>query len=278
MKQEKNFQCRSVENIATGKTAWDKVTIVRNTSRPSALQLLEYLLSDFMELHGDRAFGDDKALVGGIGLFHGIPITVIAQERGRNPKEHRERNYAMLHPEGYRKAKRLAVQAERFHRPILCIVDTPGAYPGIEAEERGQAEAIAQCLLSFSTVKTPVISIVLGQGGSGGALALCTADRILMLENATFSVISPEGFASIYWKDPLRAREASEIMKMTAQELLAMGVIDRIIPEDANGLQNDKNYSFEQIKITLKDIIKELITIPVERLVAERLDKLRHVI
>lgn len=273
MKSEAIFHHKPDHIIST---AWNKVTIVRNTSRPSALQLLEYLLTDFMELHGDKAFSDDKALVGGIGIFNGIPITVISQERGRTPKEQRERNYAMLHPEGYRKAKRLAAQAEKFHRPILCIVDTPGAYPGIGAEERGQAESIAQCLLFFSTVKTPVISVILGQGGSGGALALSTADRILMLENATFSVISPEGFASIYWKDPLRAREAAEIMKLTANELVDMGVVDEIIPEVANGLHNDANYSFELLKFKLKDMLMELMSVPVEKLVAERRSKLRH--
>jgi len=238
--------------------------------------MIEYILSDFTELHGDRVFGDDKALVGGIGILDGIPVTVIAQERGRNQKEHRERNNAMPHPEGYRKAKRLAGQAERFRRPILCVVDTPGAYPGIGAEERGQAEAIAQCLLFFSAVYTPVITVVLGQGGSGGALALCMADRILMLENATFSVISPEGFASIYWKDPRRAREASEIMKMTAHELLKLGVVDEIIPEHDGGLHNDRDYTFALLKTALKCALKELMSVPVERLVEERYCKLRH--
>ena len=275
MIKEKIIQYKPVDHVTS---AWDKVKIVRNTARPSALHLLEYILSDFTELHGDRVFGDDKALVGGIGMLDGIPITVIAQERGRNQKEHRERNYAMPHPEGYRKAKRLAAQAERFRRPILCVVDTPGAYPGIGAEERGQAEAIAQCLLFFSAVYTPVITVVLGQGGSGGALALCMADRILMLENATFSVISPEGFASIYWKDSQRAREASEIMKMTSHELLKLGVVDEIIPEYGGGLHNDKDHTFASLKTTLKDTFKDLMSVPVERLVKERYSKLRYII
>jgi acetyl-CoA carboxylase carboxyl transferase subunit alpha len=240
--------------------------------------LVEYLFHDFIELHGDRTYGDDKALIGGIGFLDDIPVTVIAQERGSTVEERQARNHAMLHPEGYRKAKRLALQAERFHRPVVCVVDTPGAYPGIGAEERGQAEAIAQCLLCFSALKTPVISIIMGQGGSGGALALSTADRLLMFENATFSVISPEGFASIYWKDASRAKEAAEIMKMTARDIAAFGVVDAIIPEHAGGLQCDPEYSFAITRERLTWMLMDLLQQPPETLVENRRHKLRHTI
>lgn len=257
-------------------TPWERVAIVRNAARQSSMNLIEYLFKDFCEMHGDRLFGDDSALVGGIAIFHGVPVTVISQERGHTPRQRHKRNYGMLHPEGYRKAMRLASQAERFHRPVICIVDTPGAYPGIGAEERGQAEAIAQSLLLFSSVRTPVLSVVLGQGGSGGALALSTADRILMFENATFSVISPEGFASICWKDPNRANEAAAVMKMTAQELQEMGVVDEIIPETEKGLQNNPGYSFSILEKRLSLHMKELMEQPLDELVLQRRNKLRR--
>ena len=269
---------KQYEPLSKGARAWEKVEIVRNSKRPSSSELIDFLFDDFFELHGDRLCGDDKAVIGGVGFFEGIPVTVIAQERGRNTKERQMRNFAMPHPEGYRKAMRLAQQAERFSRPLICLVDTPGAYPGIEAEERGQAEAIAQCLKCFSSLKTPVISVVLGQGGSGGALALSTADKILMFENAIFSVISPEGFASICWKDSSRAKEASEIMKITAKDLYGLGIIDEIIPEAECGLQEDPVYSFEILREKLTDILADLMDKTPERLVQERISRIRNII
>lgn len=260
------------------KCAWDRINIVRNASRPSALHMIDFLFSDFFELHGDRLCGDDSAVVTGLAYFRGTPVTVIAQERGSTIKERQARNYAMMHPEGYRKARRLAMQAERFSRPVICIVDTPGAYPGIGAEERGQAEAIAQCLLFFSAVKTPVVSIVLGQGGSGGALALGTADRVFMLENATYSVISPEGFASICWKDASKAQEASEVMKLTAEDLAELHAVDEVIPEAAGGLHCDPEYSYQITSDLLKEALEDLMGKTAEDLVAERQRKLRYVI
>ena len=256
---------------------WGKVSISRNASRPSAALLIENLFDSFMELHGDRLYGDDKALLGGIAYFNGVPVTVIAQERGRNLKEQRMRNYAMMHPEGYRKAMRLAMQAERFARPVISIVDTPGAYPGIGAEERGQAEAIAKCLALFSSLKTPVISVIMGQGGSGGALALSIADSVFMFENATYSVISPEGFASIYWKDAFRAREASKIMKITAEDLSQMGVVDEIIPEAAGGLHNDPNYSYRILQKRMVQVLESLRAETPKNLILKRGHKLRRV-
>jgi acetyl-CoA carboxylase carboxyl transferase subunit alpha len=255
---------------------WEKVLLVRNSSRPSAMHLIRYLFDDFMELHGDRLYGDDKALVGGIAKFNGIPVTVIAQERDQSLKDRLMRNFAMMHPEGYRKAKRLAAQAERFKRPVICIVDTPGAYPGIGAEERGQAEAIAQCLLMFSALKTPVISIVIGQGNSGGALALATADKVFMFENAIFAVISPEGFASICWHDPSRAQEASEVMKMTAEDMAELGIVDEIIPEAKGGLHCDPEYSYRILRDSLTSALDDLLKEKLEDLTAERLNRLRY--
>ena len=258
--------------------AWEKISIVRNASRPSAMHLIDNLFDDFMELHGDRLYRDDNALIGGLAFFNDVPVTVIAQERGRNLKEQQMRNYAMVHPEGYRKVKRLALQAERFMRPVICIVDTPGAYPGIGAEERGQAEAIAQCLLMFSSLKTPVVSIIMGQGGSGGALALGTADKVFMFENATYSVISPEGFASICWKDASKAQEASEIMRITAEDLIELGIIDEIIPEVSGGLHCDPEYSYEILRERIVWALDVLLQMTPESLVAVRKHKLRHVI
>jgi acetyl-CoA carboxylase carboxyl transferase subunit alpha len=192
-----------------------------------------------MEFHGDRHFGDDKAIIGGIAVFRNVPVTIIAQVKGRNIDENKKHNFAMPHPEGYRKALRLAKQAEKFRRPVICLVDTPGAFCGIDAEKRGQGQAIAQNLMEFMTLKTPIVSVVLGEGGSGGALALAVCDELMMLENALYSVISPRGFASILWKDPSRETEAAGLMKITAEDLCRFGVCERIIPEPVGGAQND---------------------------------------
>ena len=212
-------------------TAWDRVQISRKIDRPSGSDYIEALFTDFMEFHGDRYCKDDGAIVGGIASFHGMPVTVIGQEKGKNTKDNIKRNFGMPSPDGYRKALRLMKQAETFGRPVVCFVDTPGAFCGLEAEERGQGEAIARNLFEMSDLTVPVLSIVIGEGGSGGALAMAVANEVWMMENAVYSVLSPEGFASILWKDSKRADEAARVMKMTAAELKELGIIERVIPE-----------------------------------------------
>ncbi len=216
------------------KSAWDRVLASRKKERPVGTEYIEDLFSDFTELHGDRYFGDDPAIVGGIARFHGMPVTVIAQEKGRNTRENVMRNFAMPSPEGYRKALRLMKQAEKFHRPVICFVDTPGAFCGMEAEERGQGEAIARNLFEMSGLKVPILSIVIGEGGSGGALAMAVADEVWMLENSIYSILSPEGFASILWKDSHKAKEAAAVMRLTAADLQKHGMVERVFeePED----------------------------------------------
>lgn len=215
-------------------TAWDRVQISRKIDRPSGSDYIEALFTDFMEFHGDRNYGDDKAIIGGIAKFHGKPVTVIVQEKGTNTKENIAHNFGMPMPEGYRKALRLMKQAEKFHRPVICFVDTPGAFCGIEAEERGQGEAIARNLWELAGLKTPVLSIVTGEGGSGGALVLAAGDQVWMLENSIYSILSPEGFASILWKDSAKAKEAAGVMKLTAGDLYEKGIIEQVIPEPEN--------------------------------------------
>lgn len=212
-------------------SAWDRVLLSRQNDRPVGTDYIELLFTDFRELHGDRQFGDDGAVVGGVAMFHGRPVTVIVQEKGKTTRENIARGFGMPKPEGYRKVLRLMKQAEKFHRPIFCIVDTPGAFCGMEAEERGQGEAIARNLWELSSLKTPILTVVTGEGGSGGALAMAVADEVWMLENATYSILSPEGFASILWKDAKKADEAAKAMKLTAGDVLKSGVIERVIPE-----------------------------------------------
>ena len=213
------------------KTAWQKVKEARSMERPSALTYIDMIFDDFLELHGDRNFRDDKAIVGGIAWLYGQPVTVLGIQKGNDVKECALRNYGMTSPEGYRKALRLMKQAEKFHRPVICFINTSGAYPGMEAEERGQGEAIARNLFEMAGMKVPVLSIVIGEGGSGGALGLAVGNEVWMLENATYSVLSPEGFASILWKDGKRAQEAAEVMGITAEDLKRLQVIETIVPE-----------------------------------------------
>lgn len=213
------------------KTPWERVQISREKDRPVGQDYLKQLFPDFMEFHGDRAFGDDKAVIGGIARFHGRPVTVIVQSKGKSTKENLERHFGMPSPEGYRKALRLMKQAEKFQRPVLCFVDTPGAFCGVEAEERGQGEAIARNLFEMAALTVPVLSVVIGEGGSGGALAMAVANEVWMMENAIYSILSPEGFAAILWKDSTRAKEAAEVMKLTAIDLKELGIIEQIIPE-----------------------------------------------
>lgn len=229
------------------KTAWQTVAAARSLTRPTSLRYIEALFPDFMEFHGDRRFGDDPAVIGGIATFGGKPITVIALEKGDNTKNRIARNFGSANPEGYRKALRLMKQAEKFGRPVLCLVDTSGAYCGIGAEERGQGQAIAENLLEMMQLRTPILSILIGEGGSGGALALAVADEVWMLENAIYSVISPEGCASILWKDSSQMQRAAEVLKLTAQDLMGFGVIERIIAE-SEGFEEDPSLVFEDLR------------------------------
>lgn len=215
----------------SGKTAWDTVQLSRDAERPVATDYINAIFEDFIELHGDRYFGDDGAIVGGVAMFDGMPVTVIGQQKGKNTKENIKRNFGMPSPEGYRKALRLMKQAEAFGRPIICFVDTPGAFCGLEAEERGQGEAIARNLFEMSELTVPVLSIVIGEGGSGGALAMAVANEVWMMENAIYSILSPEGFASILWKDSKKAPDAAKVMKITAKDLYEMKLIEQVIPE-----------------------------------------------
>ena len=229
--QQKDVETTMEEPGIRKLPVWERVQISRQADRPSGNSYIRALFPDFIELHGDRYFGDDKAIVGGIATFHGRAVTVIAQTKGSTTKENIERNFGMPSPEGYRKALRLMKQAEKFHRPVICFVDTPGAFCGLEAEERGQGEAIARNLYEMSALKVPILSVVVGEGGSGGALALAVADEVWMLENAVYSILSPEGFASILWKDSKKAEEAAKLMKMTSEDLLKQEMIEKIIPE-----------------------------------------------
>jgi len=258
-------------------SAWEKVKLARMPVRPTGLDYIERLFDDFIELHGDRYYGDDKAIVAGLAFFGDIPVTVIAQQKGRNTKENIMRNFSMPHPEGYRKALRLMKQAEKFGRPVICFIDTPGAFCGIGAEERGQGEAIATNLVGMMQLKTPIISIVISEGGSGGALALGVADRVYMLENAIYSILSPEGFASILYKDASKAEQAANDMKLTAQDLLEFGIIDGIIEEPAGGAHNDYNQMANNIRQVLEVDLKLLMETPLDELLDGRYKKFRRI-
>jgi acetyl-CoA carboxylase carboxyl transferase subunit alpha len=254
-----------------------KLGLLRNLGRPSIKDFIPLLFDDFIELHGDRLYGDDPAFCCGVALFQKKPVTVIAQVRGRDIDELQRVNFSMPHPEGFRKAIRLAKEAEKFRRPVLCFIDTPGAHFSVGAEERGQGEAIARSLLEFMRLKTPVVSVVLGEGGSGGALAIGVCDRLGMLENALYSVISPKGFASILWKDPNREKEAAELMKITAQDLLQFGICDAVIPEPEGGAHNDIKQTALNIEEFLAESVKELASKEPESLPAERYEKFRKI-
>lgn len=258
-------------------SAWDRVYLARHPRRPKAQDYLKRLFHTFYELHGDRCYGDDRAIIGGIAMFEQTPVTVIAQAKGRDLQENMKRNFGMPNPEGYRKALRLANEAEKFHRPIITFVDTSGAYPGKGAEERGQAEAIAQCLYTFSDLQTPIICIVLSEGGSGGALALSVGDRLVMLENAVYSILSPEGFASILWKDGSRAKEAAEVMKLTAHDLMDKGILDAVIEEPLGGAQNDIEAVCERLRAYIHASLEELQKAKMPALLAQRYEKYRNI-
>lgn len=249
--------------------AYERVLMARSKERPGIKDYIEQLFDGFMEMHGDRLFRDDPAVVGGIAMFHGIPVTVIGHRKGKTTAEQIRYNFGMASPEGFRKARRLMEQAEKFNRPVITFIDTPGAYPGMEAECNGQSNAIAENLAYMSRMKVPSIAIVTGEGSSGGALALAVSDRVWMLENAVYSVLSPEGFASILWKDAKRAAEASEIMKMTAEDLLEFGFIDGVIPE------GEALYSTLDEMLTKE--LKELRKLSPQTLVAKRYQKYRQI-
>lgn len=269
------FKNNNVEYDNATVTAWDKLNIARMKERPTALTYINNIFKDFIELHGDRYFSDDPCIVGGVARLNGVPVTIVAEEKGSTLKEKIERNFGMPKPEGYRKALRLMKQAEKFKRPLICFVDTSGAYCGVDAEERGQGEAIARNLMEMSTLKIPVISIVIGEGGSGGALAINVADEVWMLEHSVYSILSPEGFASILWKDSTRTKEAAEVMKITAQDLKQFGIIDRIIEEPKGGAHNNISGMCKTIKDNLIETVDRLKKSSLDELLESRYDKFR---
>lgn len=254
-------------------TRWQRVQLARHPKRPYTLDYLNALTEGFLELRGDRGFGDDRAIVAGPALFHGRKALFVGHQKGRDIKEKLERNFGMPHPEGYRKALRLMELAGRFGRPIVTLIDTQGAYPGIGAEERGQSEAIARSLAVMSRLPVPIVGIVIGEGGSGGALALGVCDRIYMMENAVYSVISPEGCAAILWGDRSRAKEAADSLRLAAQDILELGVIDGVIPEPPGGAHRDPAAAADRVGEQLETALAELESIPPEQLVEERLQK-----
>ncbi|MDZ7794005.1 MAG: acetyl-CoA carboxylase carboxyltransferase subunit alpha [Spirochaetia bacterium] len=258
----------------SGTSAWDKVTLARHPERPTALDYIDRVFDNFLEMHGDRQGGDDAALIGGIGFFEGIPVTVLAQQKGRNLKDNLKRNYGMAQPGGYRKALRLAHEAEAFGRPIITFIDTPGAYPGITAEEKGIGEAIARNLKEFSRLQVPIIVIVIGEGGSGGALGIGVGDRVFMLENSVYSVISPEGCASILLRDSSKAKLAAELMRMTSRDLLELGVIHGIISEGEGGAHKDAENTARYMQEVLAQQLPILINKKASQLLKERSHRL----
>ncbi len=258
------------------RSAWESVQISRQKERPVGSDYISYLFSDFIELHGDRYYQDDKAIIGGLAYFRGLPVTVIAQTKGKSTRENVERHFGMPSPDGYRKALRLMKQAEKFRRPVLCFVDTPGAFCGLEAEERGQGEAIARNLFELSALKTPVLSIIIGEGGSGGALAMAVADEVWMLENSVYSILSPEGFASILWKDSKRANEAAEVMKLTAFDLKKLGMIESIIPEPENYTEATMDAVCETLESAIADFLETYSGMEPEELTKKRYRRFRE--
>ncbi|MCH5344882.1 MAG: acetyl-CoA carboxylase carboxyltransferase subunit beta [Acetatifactor sp.] len=267
-----NSPKRTNENLS----AWDRVTLSRRQDRPVGFDYVQNLFADFVELHGDRHCSDDQAIIGGIATFRGMPVTVIAQAKGKNTKENIARNFGMPSPEGYRKALRLMKQAEKFHRPVICFVDTPGAFCGLEAEERGQGEAIARNLYEMSTLKTPILSLVIGEGGSGGALAMATADEVWMMENSVYSILSPEGYAAILWKDSKRAKEAAQVMKMTAADLEAAGFVERVFAEPGEFTEETLPQITSEIGEQIAVFLRNYCNMPKEVLLEKRYQRFRN--
>ncbi len=265
------------QEIYGNMTTWDRVQVARHPQRPTTLDYVHALFEDFIEFHGDRNYGDDAAIIGGIASFNSQAITIIGHQRGKDTKGNVMRNFGMPHPEGYRKALRLMKQAEKFNRPVICFIDTKGAYPGKAAEERGQSEAIARNLVEMAGLTVPVISIVIGEGGSGGALALGVANHIHMLEHSTYSVISPEGAASILWKDASFSKQAAEAMKITAPNLKDMGIIEKMIPEILGGAHRDPEAQATYIGEAIQESLVELGALTEDELVQKRYEKFRQI-
>ena len=276
MVKDSNFSADFKTKVTAKKSAWEHVSLARSKDRPTGKDYIPWLFDQFTELHGDRLFGDDPALVGGIAYFNGKPVTVIIQEKGTGTKENIAHNFGMVSPEGYRKSLRLMKQAEKFHRPVICLVDTPGAFCGLEAEERGQGEAIARNLFELSGLKVPVLSIVIGEGGSGGALALAAGDEVWMMENSIYSILSPEGFASILWKDSTKAKEAAEVMKLTAVDLKELGIIEQVIPEDQPLIRENMSDTMEVLKDRIGDFLKTYQELDLEKLLNKRYNRFRN--
>ena len=269
-KATKEFQNRKTRSKTL--EAWDRVQISRRNDRPVAGHYIEALFQDFVELHGDRYFADDPAIVGGIATFHGRAVTVIAQAKGQNTKENIGHNFGMPSPEGYRKALRLMKQAEKFHRPVICFVDTPGAFCGISAEERGQGEAIARNLYEMSALKTPILSIVIGEGGSGGALAMAVSDQVWMLENSIYSILSPEGFASILWKDSTKAAQAAKVMRLTAADLKEMGIVEKVFAEPEHFTVETMSNIADELEKNIEGYLEEYANKDIQELVVRMSD------
>ena len=263
------------KKIYSGLNRWQRVLVARHPNRPYTLDYINLFVKDFIELHGDRLFRDDPAIVSGIGKIKDRTVMIIGHQKGRDTKEKLFRNFGMPHPEGYRKAMRMMRLAEKYQIPIVTFIDTPGAYPGIGAEERGQSNAIAESLMLMGLIETPIVVVVTGEGGSGGALAIGVGDRVFMMENAVYSVISPEGCASILWRDSSKASEAAEALKLTAEDLLKLGVIDGIIPEPSGAAHNDWNDSAKMVEKYIIDAINDLSQKTIQQLIKERVEKFR---
>jgi acetyl-CoA carboxylase carboxyl transferase subunit alpha len=272
---EKKLQ-RLRQEVYSGLTRWQKVQIARHPKRPYTLDYVKHMCTDFVELHGDRSFADDKAIVGGFAHLDGAPVMIIGQQKGRDTKQNLRRNFGMAHPEGYRKALRLFHLAEKFEVPIVVLIDTPGAFPGIGAEERGQAEAIARNIREMARLKVPIIIVIIGEGASGGALGVGLGDRIMILEHSWYSVISPEGCAAILWRDAAKAPEAAEALKPTSQDLVNLRIVDKVIEEPDNGAHNDHREAARRVKEEILAALRELKEKPVKDLLAERIEKYRR--
>ncbi len=268
---------RRLQSIYRDLTPWQKVQVARHRDRPYTLDFLRWAFSDFVELHGDRSFADDRAIVGGPALLEGRSVMVIGQQKGRDTRENVERSFGMPHPEGYRKAERLMRQAERLRLPVLTLIDTPGAHAGLEDEERGQSEAIASCISTMLSIAVPTVAVIIGEGGSGGALALASADRLLMLEHSTFTVASPEAAAAILWRDSAQASYAAENMRITAQELSRLGLIDGIVPEPVGGAHRDHAAAALAVAQAVRDCLSTLEALTPDELRVQRYDKYRSI-
>ncbi|WP_188206406.1 acetyl-CoA carboxylase carboxyl transferase subunit alpha [Alkalibacillus aidingensis] len=268
---------RLEEEVYGNMSPWDRVQMARHAERPTTLDYIDHIFEDFLEMHGDRSYGDDEAIVGGIAKFKGQPVTIIGHQRGKDTKDNIRRNFGMPHPEGYRKALRLMKQAEKFNRPIITFIDTKGAYPGKAAEERGQSEAIARNLREMAGLTVPIICIVIGEGGSGGALGISVGDRILMLENSTYSVISPEGAAALLWKDSNLAQKAAESMRITSYDLKELEVIDEVIEEIQGGAHRDITKQSEFISTNIETYLQDLKVLSAEELLEKRWEKYKQI-